>query len=184
MAGTGPVSKHQSVRARANKKSTRATLHERTDEEKEAVEIPALPSRHVLKKKDGEEYYVEIPWNPLTLEWWVDLWESPMSDEFHDSDRHGLYRLAALIDNFWRNPKAETHSEVRLAQKDYGLTPMDRRRLEWTIETADKAKSEGDKRRQSAAAAAKPPSADEQNPDFDPRKALGDNVVQMPARSS
>lgn len=175
--------KHSSVRARQNKASTRAKLQERTEEELETVEIPALPPRYVLRKKDGEEYFTEVPWNPLTLEWWVDLWESPMSGEFHSSDRHGLFRLAALVDNFWRRPGADTHAEVRLAQKDYGLTPMDRRRLEWTIETADKAKSEGDKRRKDASPP-KPPTEDEKNPAKDPRIALGDNVVEMPQRSS
>lgn len=168
---SGPVAKHPSVRARANKTSTRATLKARSDEEKEQVEVPGLPARHVLTRKDGAEVYVEIPWNPLTLDWWVDLWESPMSNEFDHSDRHGLYRLATLIDNFWRNPRADTHSEVRLAQKDYGLTPMDRRRLEWTIESADEARAKGDKRR-AAAEPAKPPTTEEQDPALDPRLRL------------
>jgi hypothetical protein len=162
---SGPPAKHQSVRARANKTSTRATLTERTEDELEEFEIPALPPRHVLKRKDGQEYYVEEPWHPLTLEWWVDIWESPMSGEFHSSD-----------------PNKDTHAEVRLAQKDYGLTPMDRRRLEWTIESADKARADGDKRR-AAAAPPKPPSADEQDKTKDPRIALGDNVVQFPAHT-
>jgi hypothetical protein len=179
---SGPPAKHQSVRARANKTSTRATLTERTEDELEEFEIPALPPRHVLKRKDGQEYYVEEPWHPLTLEWWVDIWESPMSGEFHSSDRHGLFRVAALIDNFWKHPNKDTHAEVRLAQKDYGLTPMDRRRLEWTIESADKARADGDKRR-AAAAPPKPPSADEQDKTKDPRIALGDNVVQFPAHT-
>jgi hypothetical protein len=179
---SGPPAKHPSVRARANKSSTRATLKERTEEELEAVEIPPLPARHILtkNKKSGEEVYVEKPWNPLTLEWWVDLWESPMSDEFHTSDRHGLYRLAALIDNFWMNPRSDTHAEVRLAQKDYGLTPMDRRRLEWTFEQADEAKAKGDKRRAADAKATEPPTKAETDPAQDPRIALGDNVVEFP----
>lgn len=136
MAGNGPPPKHSSVRARRNKASTRATLTEPDGE----VEIPDLPT---LLDDEGEEK----AWHPMTLEWWQDLWPSPMAQEYHPSDIHGLYRLAHLINNFWENPSDKTHAEVRLAQKDYGLTPLDRRRLEWNIEQTEKAKDEGTKRR-------------------------------------
>lgn len=180
MAGTGPVSKAPGVSARSksHKKSTRATLSEPTEDE---IDIPPLPTRYKLVKGKGDEgeHYVESSWHPLTAEWWVDLWESPMSSEFHSSDRHGLFRLAALIDNFWQRPNSDTHSEVRLAQKDYGLTPMDRRRLEWTIESAKEAKEKGDKRRQKDATTATAPTAAEKDPAKDPRVALADNVVAI-----
>lgn len=153
MAGMGPAPKHPSVRARANKASTRSTLAEPEG----SVEIPPLPVR---TDDEGEE----IPWHRMTLEWWRDLWPSPMAQEYHPSDIHGLYRLAHLIDNFWHNPTDKTHAEVRLAQKDYGLTPLDRRRLEWTIENTEKAKDEGSRRRRDAS-----PSSKSSEPQADPR---------------
>lgn len=144
--------KDPSVRARANKASTAAVLP--ADSVDSAVVAPDLPER-----ADG--------WRVETLEWWADLWAAPMAAEYHSSDRHGLFRLAALIDNYWREPCAKTHSEVRLAQKDYGLTPYDRRRLEWTIEATEKAKTEGAKRRGVPEASSQQP-----DPGSDPRLTL------------
>jgi len=102
-------------------------------------------------------------WHPQTLEWWADLWAAPMANEYHSSDRHGLFRLAALIDDYWQCPSSKLHMEVRQSQKDYGLTPYDRRRLEWTIESAEDAKARGQKRRRGEPS--KPPKDD-------PRSAL------------
>lgn len=128
--------KHQSVRARRNVAPTRAELSEPEGE----VVIPPLPKRYVR----NEDYTLrEIAWHPMTLDWWNDLWPSPMANEYLDSDIHGLYRLAVLMDNFWYDPNTKAHAEVRLAQKDYGLTPLDRRRLEWSIENTKKAQREG-----------------------------------------
>ena len=152
MAGMGPPPKHSSVRARTNKTSTRATLSEPDGD----VVIPPLPTRY---DDEGEE----VAWHRMTLMWWADLWPSPMAQEYHPSDIHGLYRLAHLIDNFWNKPTDKAHAEVRLAQKDYGLTPLDRRRLEWTIENTERAKDEGAKRRRDTA----PPVLAE--PQADPR---------------
>jgi hypothetical protein len=131
--------KHPSVRSRVNKSSTRATLTER---DPETVEIPDLPLR-----LDGTRD--EIVWDDHTVDWWVAIWSSPMSSEYHSSDIHGLYVLAQLIDNFWTDPDHQTSiaAEIRLARKDFGLTPLDRRRLEWNIESAEKARDEGEKRR-------------------------------------
>lgn len=141
-----PSPKHHTVRARANKASTRATL---TEPDPEDIQIPELPPMRLVERKrksrdeDGvvqtETYMVEIPWRLETQEWWESLWSSPMASEFHSSDRHGLYRLAVLIDDFWQHPSTQANAEIRLAQKDYGLTPLDRRRLEWTIASAETA---------------------------------------------
>ena len=142
----GPEPKHHTVRARANKTSTRATLFEPEPDE---IQIPELPPMRLVERKrknrddeglvQTETYMVEIPWRLETQEWWESLWSSPMASEFHASDRHGLYRLAVLIDDFWQHPSTQANAEIRLAQKDYGLTPLDRRRLEWTIASAETA---------------------------------------------
>lgn len=148
--------KHSSVRRRANKASTAAVLEEVPDGE---IAVPELPKRY---DADG----VEMSWRPETLDWWDDVWASPMSNEYLDADVHGLFRLAVLVDNYWRDPNAKSHAEVRLAQKDYGLTPYDRRRLEWTIEATKKAKA-GNRGPESPSAGAQQP-----KPTDDPRLAL------------
>jgi hypothetical protein len=138
--------KDPSARARANRASTAATL---TDG-RTAIR-PELPDRD---------------WNPMTVAWWDDLWASPMAAEYHSSDRHGLFILAALVDQFWVAPDAKLAGEIRLQRQAFGLTPYDRRRLEWTIETAEDAKDKGASRRQRQQASTQPDAAK------DPRLAL------------
>lgn len=122
--------------ARRNKSTTKATLtvvHE--------VQAPDLPDR-------------ELPWHEQTIEWWLDIWASPMAPEFDKSDRHGLFMLAVLVDEFWKNPTQALAAEIRLQRQCYGMTPIDRRRLQWEIERTDEAVDRGEKRR-----AAKKPTA-------------------------
>lgn len=123
--------KDSSVRARRNKAATAASLS--ANSSRPEARRPELPAAH--------------EWNPMTIEWWADLWASPMAAEFHDSDRHGLFILAALVDAFWTMPTKELAAEIRLQRQAFGLTPYDRRRLEWTIESADEAKDRGRQRR-------------------------------------
>jgi hypothetical protein len=64
-----------------------------------------------------------------------------MAEEYLRVDLHGLYRLAQLIDLFWTSPTKEMAAEIRLEQQAFGLTPLDRRRLEWSVEQVETAKS-------------------------------------------
>jgi hypothetical protein len=93
----------------------------------------------------------------MVVEWWADLWSAPMSAEYHSSDRHGLFVLAGLMEDYYRAGSAtgrkEAATEIRLQRKDFGLTPYDRRRLEWTIETTEEAKDRGVRRRATKAPA-------------------------------
>lgn len=141
MAGTGPTGKHESVRRRRNKTSTRATLRAVPD-----LAIPELPDRD-----DG--------WHKQTVVWWRDTWRSPMAPEYDDSDLHGLFMLAHLVDTFWRaetsSARLEAAKEIRLARRDFGLTPMGRRSLQWEIEKVDEAQDKGKQRRARKKAPAK-----------------------------
>jgi len=74
-----------------------------------------------------------------------------MATEYVRADEHGLFRLAVLIDMFWHKPSQKLAAEIRLQQQAYGLTPLDRRRLEWSVEQAEEAKDRGDLRRSSQA---------------------------------
>lgn len=145
----GPQPKNPSTRARRNKQSTAATL--KADA---AIVAPELP--------DG------FGWHSLTLEWWRDVWASPMAPEYDDSDRHGLFMLAMVVNDFWTaespTSRKEAAAEIRLQAQRFGLSPMDRRRLQWEIERTDEAQAKGDRRR--SAGERKQPAGD------DPRKGL------------
>lgn len=135
--------------ARRNKSATRATLTAEHD-----VQAPPLPRR-------------EAGWDWQTESWWRDVWASPMAPEFHESDKHGLFALAALVDDFWTADSSRDRtalaSEIRLQRQCFGLTPIDRRRLQWEIERTDEAVEKGRKRRAAAAPTV---------PGVDPRSVL------------
>lgn len=77
-------------------------------------------------------------WQPQTVAWWKDVWASPMRDEYLKVDVRGLERLAVLIDHFWLGD-TDVASEIRLQGQLFGLTPIDRRRLQWEIVRAEEA---------------------------------------------
>ena len=132
----GPAPKPASTRARQNRTSTAATLRATP-----GAVVPALPDRG-------------SPWHPQTLAWWVDVWRSPMAPEYDDSDRHGLFQLAMLVDAFWLadSPRdlKEMAAEIRQQSQRFGLSPLDRRRLQWEIDRGDEA-AERTRKRQPAA---------------------------------
>ncbi len=124
------------LRQRRNKTSTQSTLVREHD-----VTPPELPDRG-------------YPWHPFTVQWWYDVWSSPMAPEFEKtSDAHGLFMLAQLRDDFWSQPpekaraRAELATEIRMQEQRYGLSPYDRRRLQWTVEQAEEAQDRGRRRR-------------------------------------
>lgn len=128
--------KDASSRSRRNKSSTKRTLE--VTESNTNFEVPDLPS---LGDRD---------WHPLTIQFWDDVWSSPMASEYLVADIHGLYRLATLVDDFWIKPSNAASAEIRLAGQPYGLTPLDRRRLEWSVEQSEDAKDRGQERRRRA----------------------------------
>lgn len=146
--------KDPSARRRRNVASTAATLSREHD-----LEAPVLPDR-------------DQGWHDMTRSWWDDIWSSPMSPEWDDSDVHGVFVLAAIYDDIWRGDtprdRKEAAGEYRLQRKDFGLTPYDRRRLEWTIEQADEATAKGRKRRNDS----EPRPASASTDSGDPRAAL------------
>lgn len=145
----GGMPKHQSTRARQNKKSTRATLYVPHPDD---VRVPELPE---LFDEKGDV----LPWHENTEEWWDQVWSSPMASEYVDADISGILRLAVLVNEFWFKPSGGMHAEIRIAQQEYGLTPLSRRRLEWTVESAEDAKARG-RSRESRQTAPQPPGSD------------------------
>lgn len=117
---SGPIPKAAAIRQRTNKAATRVTL---LDEPVQRIRAPRLP-----KREEGE-----LPWHRMTRAWWRDCWRSPLAGEYLQVDIHGLFRLAVLIDQFWHAPTASLAGEIRLQQQAFGQSPIDRRRLEWSI---------------------------------------------------
>lgn len=123
-----PMPKEPSTRRRRNKTATSRQLQVVHD-----VDPPALPG-------DRE-------WHAQTVAWWTDVWASPMAPEFDDSDLHGLVLLAVLVDAFWESPSKELAAEIRLQRQCFGLSPIDRRRLQWEIDRGTEAEQRTQKRR-------------------------------------
>ena len=70
-------------------------------------------------------------WHECTEQWWSEIVRSPMAAEFVAVDWHGLLRLAVLVDDYWHGGDPKLAAEIRQQQAAYGLTPVDRRRLQW-----------------------------------------------------
>ncbi len=139
----GPAPKDPSTRARRNRTSTHAQL--KADP---SIEAPALP---------------DMSWHPMTLAWWSDVWASPMAPEFDDSDKHGLFALAMLVNDFWSTDEVRIRrdlaAEIRQQSQRFGLSPIDRRRLQWEIERSEEAQDRGSRRRTRAAESSSQPAA-------------------------
>lgn len=114
-----PPMKDPSVRRRRNRSSTATTLLVGGGRRP-----PKLPD-------------LGLDWHTQTREFWRDVWHSPMAGEFTQADLHGLHVLAVLVDAFWRNPSTQAAAEIRLQRQCFGLTPLDRRRLQWTVDASD-----------------------------------------------
>lgn len=130
MAPRGPAPKPAHLRQRANKKSTHATIEALPADS----EIPTIPN------PDGRE------WHALTLQAWEHAWRSPMASQWLETDRDALGRLALLWDQFYNRPGAGVMAEIRLQEQRYGLSPLDRSRLQWEVNRGDEAERERQRR--------------------------------------
>lgn len=74
----------------------------------------------------------------MTVVSWKHAWESPMASQWLRTDVDALGRLAVLWDDF-NHGKMLLASEIRLQEQRFGLTPLDRSRLQWEISKADEA---------------------------------------------
>lgn len=127
MAGRGPAPKPEQLRQRRNRKPGAATLPKTTDRK-----VPPLPSLRVPDPAEPGKT-VRYPWHTLTRKWWRRIWTSPMASQWLDTDVDGLGRLALLVDRYYQGDLSLA-SEIRLQEARWGLTPVDRQRLQWTVE--------------------------------------------------
>jgi hypothetical protein len=137
MGARGPIPKPAATRQRRNKTHPGSTLPSAESSAKNRV--PPLPGR-----VEG--------WHPMVTEWWQAVWQSPMASEYLDADmRGGLYLLADLHQARWTADDAhvlvKVASEIRLQEVRFGLSPIDRRRLQWEVEKGDAAAERTESRR-------------------------------------
>lgn len=139
MAGRGPAPKPPELRQRTNRMSTHAKLP--SEAESAENDVPPL-----FVRDDGKS------WHPMVLEWWDAVWRSGMASEFLGVDmRGGLYLLANLYQIGWTTTSKaafiEATKEIRLQEVRFGLSPMDRRRLQWEVNRGEQAEKQMERRR-------------------------------------
>jgi hypothetical protein len=120
MAGKGPAPKPAHLRQRTNRKAGATVL--------DAAASSAIPT---LPNPDGRV------WHPLTLTAWAHAWQSPMASQWLEVDADALGRLAILWDGFYTSPDAKLLAEIRLQECRFGLSPLDRSRLQWEVNRAE-----------------------------------------------
>ena len=141
----GPAPKPAHMRQHRIKKSTRATLS--TVETSDYVPP--------LQNPDDRTFH------PLTLAWWEHVWQSPMAGEYLQTDIDGLNRVAFLVDEYYNNPAGnkskELMSEIRLQEARFGLSPVDRSRLQWEVAKGEEATIKRQRSKSSANKSSKDP---------------------------
>ncbi len=70
-----------------------------------------------------------------------------MHHEFLRGDEPALFRLVTLVDTFWKTMDLAVAREIRLLEREFGLTPLSRRRLEWSVSQAEDAKDRYEEKR-------------------------------------
>ena len=121
MAGRGPAPKNPKLRQRKNRSASAALI----SADGAPMDPPKLPNA-----MRGHA------WHARTRAWWNRLWKSPMASQWLASDVDGLFRLAILVDDYWKvesGARTAISKEIRMIEQKYGLTPDDRRRLNWEV---------------------------------------------------
>jgi hypothetical protein len=73
-------------------------------------------------------------WHAATRAWWRAIWGSPMATVWLDADRFVLQRLAGVVDQAHHGvATAALLTEIRSVEDRFGLSPLSRQRLRWTI---------------------------------------------------
>lgn len=102
------------------------------------IEQPALPEFDVQVEVDGTLISETFEWPERTREWWRMWRESPLSDDYTQTDWDFLLDTARLHAEFWSG-KSSLAAELRLRVAKFGATPEDRARLRITFAQADEA---------------------------------------------
>lgn len=165
----GPMPKAAGTRQRRNKTTTARKLAAVPTATSSAPPMPKAPMR-----RHGDGTISEETWHANTVAWWERIWASPMAPEFHLAADYGeLLKLLVLEDDFWwaegAGSRRELLAEIRLQRQCFGLTPLDRRRLQWEISRGEDAEA-----RTAATRNARAPRAAKAASRPDPRQRLAE----------
>lgn len=148
-----PLPKDPETRQRRNRASTAGLI------DAQQAEKPALGRFRPDVDASGKA----VEWHRETRRWWDTIWASAVAERWVDVHVPGLRALARLVDDYWRatDPTIakQLHAEIRMAEREYGLTPMAGRSMGWEF------------RRRTREPEA-PKGADPLPPGADPRKVL------------
>lgn len=147
----GRMPKPAHMRQNRTKKSGATTLQNPDASQPKRRKAPPLQNPDPSKRE----------FHKLTRAWWKHVWESPMAGEYLTTDIDGLARVALLVDDYYKNPNKEVLAEIRLQESRFGLSPVDRSRLQWEIVKGE----EAERKR-------KPPKTQAEPSDIDPRGIL------------
>src|SRR5690349_981646 len=122
MAGRGPAPKPSHLRQRTNVKSGASVI-----EAPISAEIPPLVH------PNGAD------WHPFTLRAWREFSDPAVCSQWLQTDITGLEMLASCYDAYYKTGNLEHLKEIRLQRQQFGLTPLDRSRLQWEIKRGEDA---------------------------------------------
>lgn len=128
--------KDPKLRQRRNRDVTSASL---IDTSPLIDGVPELPQRF-------NEEGIEIDWRSESVVLWDEIWSSPMATEYTQADVHRVLLYVDLWDRYWRKPTTACAAELRLQGVCLGVTPIDRRRLQWEIKRVEEPKKDVPKR--------------------------------------
>lgn len=73
----------------------------------------------------------------MVLDWWTEIWQSPMATRYLPTDARALSIVAMLMDDLYKAEKPrqrlEIAAEIRQQTARFGLSNWDRNRMNWTI---------------------------------------------------
>lgn len=118
MGSHGPPPKDPSKRQRRNRPPELEELPASHD-----GAVPPLPRRSKYLK--------------VTRDWYDGWARSPQASGFGGTDWARLHMLAPLVDAYWRQPRANLLTEIRLNEAKLGATVEDRQRLRWKLPGPD-----------------------------------------------
>lgn len=136
MAGRGPAPKPASKRARRNADPIPLTVVEAKPTAQPRLPVIYMP----VKQDDGSVKKVRFKWPEITKRWWRMWRESPLSEDYTDSDWSFLLDTAWIHAQYWLGDTKQA-AELRLRVAKFGATPEDRARLRIVFATADEVES-------------------------------------------
>lgn len=136
------------------------------------ADIPPMPDpyEYLPLPPDADEDDPLFDWAEPVKKWWEDIWTSPMSSEFVNSDIHGLY-VACVYLHESLNPYYKLADRLKAGSaweatiKNYGLTPTARESLRWAVSQGEQAQNRTNQLRSQASQ--NPPASRQERDEID-----------------